>query len=118
MIKIINSIIVLWSIHPNFKILTFIMVGSWFLLLFFMGGGSNPISTTSHSGTSAPMVTNSQYKSSAPTPSLPTSAYMNNQPVIPIVPTAPTKIKPRDVENATFSEDEKEDDFATIKKGK
>ncbi len=114
MIKLLNSIIVLWSVHPYFRGITLIMVGSWLILILFTGTKSSP--TTNSTGTANNQtITNSSYNSGAPTPPIPAGRSINN------IQNSPSTIKvspSESIGNATFEKSDKKDNFATIKEKK
>lgn len=116
MIKILNSIAELWTIHPQFRMLTYVMSGSWLIMIFITGGSGG--NSSSSNNNQPPTVTNSRYKSGAPTPPLPAGASLNNSTRITKT-LAPVQVKPGlSTDSATFEEAQNKDDFAIIKESK
>ena len=112
-IKILNSITILWAIHPYFRGLTFVMAGSWLVVMLFSGNGNTPASQAPAANN--PTITNSSYNSGAPTPPVP-AGYTRGNPKISNKPAPVIQVKPGEsIDNATFEKSEEKDDFAIIK---
>ena len=113
-VRILNSITVLWSLHPYFRGVTLLMMGSWLVIMLFSGKGNTPTQQSSGS----PTITNSSYNSGAPTPPIP-AGHTFGRPAVSKQPTIVIKVKPgHSIDNASFEKAEEQDDFAIIKETK
>jgi len=110
-IRILNSITVLWSMHPYFRGITLVMAGSWLIIMLFPGSGNTPAQQSPNN----PTITNSAYNSGAPTPPIP-PGHTFGSPTISNQPAKTIHVKPgNSIDNANFEKSEEQDDFAIIK---